>query len=246
MKYTLFSLLLFFTLFTTSCNNKSATDKLIVKETLKQDFEEIKKENPDMDSLKIRMVESLIMLADGREVYLDKLIEGEEEKRQLFNGYIVEEAEFNKVVDEIFDNFKKEKVTYTVLFAELDSLQQYSDNFKAEKLQPLFKEVEEECQKRQQIMDEIAKATDEELEAMITSGTDLSFIADSITVDKLKNAMNYEYESPNELFGFCPYISNAEPIAVEIRRLKTERDKYSKSNFDLFNQYNASYLKLYK
>lgn len=233
-----------------SCSKKeSAADRIVTKESIKQDLADIIKENPDIDSSKIELVLSYLYITNGREAYLDSLVKGNESKRDFFSSFLVDEEEFERQVGNIFASFKNDKFTYRTWFNQIDSIEAYTIRYQKEYLDELYNEVEEECQRRQQISAFIANATSEQKDSILHTEADLSYLAegrDTVIIEDLNSALDYKYETPDELFGFCPYMNNREPIAAKIRKARTERDNYIKEHFTISKKYTDNYSKLFK
>src|SRR5690606_38307244 len=83
-----------------STKNQTITKENIESVTLKI------KEDKDLDSIKIEILDNLVAISKGRAAYI-KLQDSE-----TLEKYIIDEAKFSKNADDLFNYFVTNKVTY--------------------------------------------------------------------------------------------------------------------------------------
>lgn len=121
-------------------------NQTITKENIEATVLKIK-EDRELDSLKIEILDNLVAISKGRDSYLK--LRGVESLEK----YIIDEEKFAKNADNLFKKFLNEKVTYKELLLEVDSLNQMKKGLN-EKYQNVYKEIDSFCSAKQKEINE--------------------------------------------------------------------------------------------
>ena len=121
--------------------NQTITKENIEATTLKI------KEDKDLDSLKIEILDNLVAISKGRETYI------KQQGSESLAKYIIDEDKFSKNADDLFKKFATDKVTYKMILTEADSLIQMRESLN-KKLENVYKEIDEFCTTKQKEINE--------------------------------------------------------------------------------------------
>lgn len=80
---------------------------------------------------------------------------------------LVSEEEFDSLRHDLFNHFKKEKITYRTLLLELKKYRKL-DKVATKSLSPLYEKIEKECQRRQALADQYDQILSNSLKAKVT------------------------------------------------------------------------------
>lgn len=190
----------------TSCSR--TLDNKIDFGTIEKDIKEIKATNPDFDSTKTDILDNLLALSKGRDNYI-KVIAG---RIQIKDGatslgkYVVEEDKFKEIVDNLFDHFKANNITYRAFLTEIDSLKSLEDKYD-NKLKSVYEKIDKLCNEKQKEADERDKKG-KEIGEKLNTMVDLEVISiketkwDYRDVVEVQIKMTNKTNKPIEAIGF--------------------------------------------
>ena len=105
----------FFLLICTSCS--TVLENEIDQSSLEENIQYIKKNYPELDTLKLLMLDNLLIFNRGREAYIS-FIESKSENSNSFSRMIIKEEKFKEQQDNLFNYFKAKRVSFEQLLAE--------------------------------------------------------------------------------------------------------------------------------
>lgn len=121
-------------------------NQTITKENIEATALKIK-EDKDLDSLKIEILDNLVAISKGRYSYI------KQQKSESLSKYIIDDEKFVKNVDDLFNKFTTDKITYKILLKEADSLNQMREGLN-KKFETVYKEIDNFCATKQKEIDE--------------------------------------------------------------------------------------------
>jgi len=148
----------------TSCSN--ILDKKIELATIDNDIKEIKTKFPDFDSTKTEILDNLLAFSKGRDRYINDRLKSKDKESSL-EKYIVEEDKFKEIIDNLFNYFKANNITYKAFLTEIDSLKTLDDKYD-NKLKSVYEEIDKVCNEKQKEAEEKDKKAKEIKEKLIT------------------------------------------------------------------------------
>lgn len=131
-----------------SCD--ATRDQIIIKDNVELSVVKIK-ENSDLDSTKIDLLDNLVALAKGRDEYINMRLKDDKEKS--LKKYIVSKEKFDENVDNLFSYFLANKISYNKLLTEVDTLKLLRDK-EDKALEGVYQEIDMFCRKRQKEIEE--------------------------------------------------------------------------------------------
>jgi len=196
-----FYLILLITIFISSCSN--LLNEQIDTQTVETNVQKIKEKYPELDSTKINFMDNLVAINQGRESFISYFKEDDESS---IEKYLVDEAKFNEIRDNIFNYFKAQEITFKQLFAEYDTVELISEKYEKQN-QVLYKQVDEYCTNRQkEIAENEIKA--QEIKTKLNQMVDLKIIGiqeteyDYRDVVQVKIQMTNKTSKPVEALSF--------------------------------------------
>lgn len=135
--------LLFGTIVIISCD--TTKNQTITKDNVEASANKIK-EDTDLDSLKIDLLDNLIAISKGRDEYIQSRLKKND--KSSIEKYVVSSEKFDENVDNLFSYFIANKVTYKMLLTEIDTLKSLTDKRESQ-LESAYVEVDELCKKKQ-------------------------------------------------------------------------------------------------
>lgn len=96
-----------------SCTN--VIEKKIAFSTIEKDVKKIEKDNPQLDSLKVYILNNMVALSKGNEAY-------KKHQDSLHGFSMVIGASFEKDVKNLFNYYSENKLTYGQLLSEIDTI----------------------------------------------------------------------------------------------------------------------------
>jgi hypothetical protein len=324
----------------TSCT--SVLDNKIESSTIESNVQKIKEKHPELDTLKLEILESLVTFNKGREAYIAELEEKTSDSEYSFENLIVSEEKFNEQIDNLFNYFKTEQISFNKLLSEIDTVNAINDKFDIE-AQDIYKKIDAFCiEKQKEIEEKEQKA--KEIKAKLNSMVDLKIISireteydyrdvvevkiqmtnktskpieaisfnmeitdklgnelatlrcrsndrfvksdvgnwayerwdQSETYKALKNTklshistkqeiskinhggelisaydntdallvLNYDYTTPEKLYGYCPYLNDTDDLKIELEKLKEKKENKIEESTPIINKYQTITSKL--
>ena len=114
----------------TSCT--SVLDNKIESSTIESNVQQIKEKNPELDTLKLEILESLVTFNQGREAYIAELEEKMDDSDYSLEKMIVSEETFNEQIDNLFNYLKAEEISFNKLLSEIDTVNAINNRFDIE------------------------------------------------------------------------------------------------------------------
>ncbi|MAO38336.1 MAG: hypothetical protein CMP12_20990 [Zunongwangia sp.] len=324
----------------TSCT--SVLDNKIESSTIESNVQQIKEKNPELDTLKLEILESLVTFNQGREAYIAELEEKMDDSDYSLEKMIVSEETFNEQIDNLFNYLKAQEISFNKLFSEIDTVNAINNRFDIE-AQDIHKEIDDFCNEKQKEIDgreEKAKEIKAELNSMVDlkiisireterdyrdivevkikmtnkisepieaisfnieitdklgnklatlrcrsndrfvksdigywtygrwdqsdtykalKNTKLSHISTKQEITKINHGgklisaydnmddllvINYEYNSPEKLYGYCPYLEDTDDLKIELEKLKKKKEKEIERSTPIINKYQTITSKL--
>jgi len=307
--------------------------------TLEDNVRIIKEKYPDLDSLKVDILDKLIYFNKGRDAYISELESIMEDSEFSLKSFIVDEEKFNEQKDNLFNYFEAQEISFGELLAEIDTIHAINDRFDNE-AQDLYQKIDAYCSEKQKEIEASEKKA-EEIKARLNEMVDLKIISireteydysDVIEVkiqmtnktskpieaisfnmeltDKLGNKLatlgcksndrfvnsdvgywiydrwdnseiynslkntrlshittkseiskinhggelisayddlliiNFEYETPEKLDGYCPYLDDTDELKIELDKLKKRKEIEIQESTPIMNKYKDITLKL--
>ncbi|MBC8181173.1 hypothetical protein H8E88_08615 [candidate division KSB1 bacterium] len=324
----------------TSCT--SVLDNKIESSTIESNVQQIKEKYPELDTLKLEILESLVTFNKGREAYITELEEITKDSEYSFEKLIVSEETFNEQKDNLFNYLKAEEISFNRLLSEIDTVNAINDRFDIE-AQGIYKKIDTYCIEKQKEIEEREEKA-KEIKAKLNSMVDLKIISireteydyrDVVEVkiqmtnktskpieaisfnmeitDKLGNKLatlrcrsndrfvksdvgywtyerwdqsdtykalkntklshistkqeiskinhggelisaydniddllviNYDYTTPEKLYGYCPYLEETDELKTELEKLKEKKEKEIEKSTPIINKYQTITSKL--
>lgn len=227
-----FSLALIMSFFVlSSCS--SVLNEIIDVQKIKEDAITIKDKYPDLDSMKIRILDNLLALSQNRNEYVKFYDEQMKGLDFSMEKYIVNDEKFNEIKEKTFNYLKAQEITYKIFFTEVDSMKAISDRFDRQN-EILYKQIDDFCIKKQTEIDEREKNADKirnELNQMV----DLKVIGitdreyDYRDVIEVKVQMTNKTNKPIEAISFRLDLTDKLGTRITSLNCKTN-DSFIKSD----------------
>jgi hypothetical protein len=336
----IYALLLPITVLITSCT--SILDNRIESSTIESNVQQIKKKYPELDSLKLEILEGLVIFNKGREAYISRLEEKMKDAEYSVEKMIVPEEAFNEQRDNLFNYLKSEEISFNNLLSEIDTVNAINDRFDIEaqviymKTDSFCIEKQKEIEEREQKVKEIKTKLNSMVDLKIISireterdyrdvvevkiqminktskpieaisfnmeitdklgnklatlrcrsndrfvksdvgywtfgrwdesdiykalrNTKLSHISTKQEISKINHGgelisvyddiedllvINYDYTTPEKLYGYCPYLEDTDELKTELERLKEKKEKEIEKSTPIINKYQTITSKL--
>ena len=153
----------------------SVLDEKIESETIEKNVQTIKEKHPELDSLKLNILDGIVTLNKGREVFISELKSKMEDSEYSFEKFVVNEEKFDEQKDNIFNYFKAQEISFAQLLAEVDTVNNINDRFEKE-AQEIFIEIDNFCKERQKEIEEKEKKSDQ-IKTKLNEMVDLKIIS---------------------------------------------------------------------
>ncbi len=134
-----------------SCD--TTKNQIITRENIESSVLKIK-EDKNLDSAKINILDNLVSLSKGREDYIKARLKDLES--EIIEKYVINDENFKENADNLFKYFLENKVTYKILLTEIDTLTAIQDKF-SKRLEDVNKQIDDFCSKKQKEIDEKEK-----------------------------------------------------------------------------------------
>lgn len=339
-KKTFYLAITIFSVLISSCT--SVLDNNIDSATIENDVQAIKEKFPDLDSLKLNILDNLVIISKGREAYVSEIESRLEDSEYSVDKIVVDKDIFNEEKENIFNYFKAQNVSYNQLLAEIDTVNMIDERYEM-KAQDIYQEIDQFCIEKQKEIEEREKKA-EEIKTKLNEMVDLKIIGireteydyrdvvevkiqmtnktskpieaisfNMVLTDKLGNKLatlrcrsndrfvnsdvgywtyerwdrseiynalkntklshittkqeitkinhggelisayddiddllviNYEYETPEKLNGYCPYLEDEDELNIQLEKLKSEKEKEIEKATPIINKYQEMTTKL--
>lgn len=150
-------------------------DQKIESDSIELNVKKIKEKYPELDSLKLDLMDGLVRINKGRNAFIKELESKLEDSDFSISKFVVDEENFNAQKDNIFNYFKAQEITFAQLFAEVDTVNSINERFEKE-AKEIFIEIDEFCNEKQQEIEAKEKKADE-IKAKLNEMVDLRIIS---------------------------------------------------------------------
>lgn len=188
------SLMIISAILISSCT--TVLDQKIESESIELNVKKIKIKYPELDSLKLDLMDGLVRINKGRDAFVKELESKSEDSEFSISKFVVDEEKFNTQKDNIFNYFKAQEITFAQLFAEVDTVNNINERFEKE-AQEIFIEIDKFCNVKQQEIGEKKKKADE-IKTKLNEMVDLKIISIRETERDYRDNVEVEIQMTNK------------------------------------------------
>lgn len=223
--------LLTLTVMITSCT--SVLDNKIESSTIESNVQQIKEKYLELDTMKLEILESLVIFNKGREAYIAELEEKMKDSEYSIEKMIVSEETFNEQRDNLFNYLKAEEISFNKLLSEIDTVNAINDRFDIE-VQDIYDKIDAFCIEKQKEIEEREQEA-RKIKAKLNSMVDLKIISirkteyDYRDVIEVKIQMTNKTSKPIEAISFNMEVTDKLGNKLATLRCRSN-DRFVKSD----------------